>query len=72
MKDHLRLLPPKRKHSSQHGEAPQLPDLRVIIFVSFLSPHMKLGFRLEHLFLRKTHFLLERNSRKQSRAIDKL
>lgn len=33
---------------------------------------MKLGFRLEHLFLRKTHFLLERNSRKQSRAIDKL
>lgn len=64
--------PPKRKHSLRCGEAPQLPDLRVIIFVSFLSSHMKLGFRVEHLFLRKTHFLLERNSRKQSRAIDKL
>ena len=37
-----------------------------------MSPHMKLDFRLQHLFLRKTHFLLERNSRKQSRTIDKL
>jgi hypothetical protein len=64
--------PPKRKYSLGNGVALQLPDLRVIIFVSYLRPHMKLDFRLEHLFLRKTHFLLKRNSRKQSWAIDKL
>lgn len=54
--DHHSLPSPQRKHSSQHGEAPQLPGLRVIIFVSFLSPHMKLGFRQNTYFLEKHTF----------------